>query len=171
MTFDLRRGADRKALHDAAYELLKDWRGARRAEKPRTFDSAIERANRAAQHREAATHRKANERARSRARQWARIQGDSYIYVIAGSPDGPTKIGITQDPEKRLRGLQTGHPERLAVYAERQVRASVVRQIEGECHRRLKDVRSQGEWFEMTAEQAERIVDQVIASFGCETYA
>lgn len=38
------------------------------------------------------------------------------VYFIA-SEGGPIKIGIAKDPEARLRGLQTSHPERLSVLA------------------------------------------------------
>lgn len=120
--------------------------------------------------REARESKRAKERARVRARKWAKTQGDSYIYVIASGPEGPVKVGLAIDPDRRLKEIQTGHPVRLAIFAERQVKASLVRQIEHECHVRLKDLRSNGEWFRIAAKRAEEVVDQVIATLGCETY-
>ena len=39
----------------------------------------------------------------------------TYLYVI-GVPDrGPVKIGISAEPELRLRALQTGYPFELEV--------------------------------------------------------
>jgi T5orf172 domain len=42
----------------------------------------------------------------------------TYLYVI-GVPDrGPVKIGISVEPELRLRALQTGYPFELEVLAQ-----------------------------------------------------
>lgn len=36
----------------------------------------------------------------------------SFVYLI-GEADGPLKIGVSKDPIARLRGMQTGNPQRL----------------------------------------------------------
>ena len=40
-----------------------------------------------------------------------------FIYVIssAKSDNSPCKIGISDNPEKRVKQLQTGHPEKLEI--------------------------------------------------------
>ena len=44
------------------------------------------------------------------------------IYVICtvinGLPSAPVKVGVAEKPEKRLPQLQTGNPEKLALYSE-----------------------------------------------------
>jgi hypothetical protein len=66
------------------------------------------------------------------------------IYMIRVGDDGPVKIGLTTSPPiKRLRGLQTGHSQRL----------HIIRLFEGgrceevRLHLRFADVRTVGEWF------------------------
>ncbi len=39
------------------------------------------------------------------------------IYIIGASPFGPLKIGISKNPEKRLKQLQTSSPQKLHLYA------------------------------------------------------
>jgi hypothetical protein len=66
------------------------------------------------------------------------------VYMIqAGGEHGPVKIGVTDDVEKRLIGMQTGNHLRLAV----------MRLFEGgpveerALHQRFDDLRLNGEWF------------------------
>ncbi|WP_078531189.1 GIY-YIG nuclease family protein [Streptomyces sp. PsTaAH-124] len=67
------------------------------------------------------------------------------VYLI-GSPESPlVKIGYTDNPERRLRHLQTGSPLPLQLLA----------LFEGGCiteaalHRRFADKRRHGEWFDL----------------------
>jgi hypothetical protein len=66
-----------------------------------------------------------------------------FIYFIQVGDDGPVKIGWSMNPQKRLAGLQTAHPEQLHLRGYR--RGSV--QAERELHETLKDYRVNGEWF------------------------
>lgn len=72
-----------------------------------------------------------------------------YLYVIRSTKGGPVKLGRATDVVKRLRTLQTGHPERLEVLwsalgdgdgAERAL------------HQHFASKRSVGEWFNLTRE-------------------
>lgn len=67
----------------------------------------------------------------------------SVVYFIR-SGDGPIKIGLALDVEKRLRGLQTAHHEPLSVLA---VTGGGQPQ-EIAYHRRFAAHRLHGEWFE-----------------------
>ncbi|MFJ1562502.1 GIY-YIG nuclease family protein [Streptomyces mirabilis] len=65
---------------------------------------------------------------------------------LNGSPDSPlVKIGWSDDPERRLRGFQTGSPvplQLLAVFEGGHY-------VEAELHRRFADKRVHGEWFDL----------------------
>ncbi|MER7692630.1 GIY-YIG nuclease family protein [Streptomyces sp. NPDC097610] len=67
------------------------------------------------------------------------------VYLI-GSADSPlVKIGWTDNPERRLRHLQTGSPvplELLALFEGGHI-------VEAELHRRFADKRRHGEWFDL----------------------
>lgn len=71
----------------------------------------------------------------------------SVVYFIQGPPGTPIKIGITtQDPEDRLRGIQTGSPHRLRILRTEPGGRSRELQL----HRRFAAARLEGEWFEPT---------------------
>ncbi|MDX2557636.1 GIY-YIG nuclease family protein [Streptomyces stelliscabiei] len=67
------------------------------------------------------------------------------VYLI-GSPTSPlVKIGWTDNPERRLRHLQTGSPvplQLLALFEGGSI-------VEAELHRRFADKRRHGEWFDL----------------------
>ena len=43
------------------------------------------------------------------------IGNPTYVYFVGEEEAGALKIGLAKDPIKRLRGLQTGNPRRLAI--------------------------------------------------------
>src|SRR5262245_40857180 len=67
------------------------------------------------------------------------------IYFIREDDQGPIKIGMAKDPERRLRVLQTGNHKRLRMIA-------IVpggRSEEAALHRRFQDLRiEKTEWFQ-----------------------
>lgn len=79
---------------------------------------------------------------------------DGFVYVIS-NPAWPrhAKIGRAYDPESRVRGYQTGCPNRSyelrhAVYFRDAHKA------EAEMHARLEPFRASGEWFEIEVAHA-----------------
>lgn len=72
----------------------------------------------------------------------------SYIYVI-GSDDPPYKVGISKDPQRRLKNLQTGHPQKLRIYGLKETDVSKTKLLESAIHYHLKLHRTHGEWFNM----------------------
>lgn len=67
------------------------------------------------------------------------------VYLI-GSPESPlVKIGWSDNPQRRLRNLQTGSPVPLHLLAVFEGGAIV----EAELHRRFADKRSHDEWFDL----------------------
>lgn len=91
-------------------------------------------------------------------------EGMTCIYVI-GELGAPVKIGITQDVEKRLRALQTGHPHQLRILATVQVATRLARDAERSCHIALKAERLQGEWFRVEAHRAVELIREVAVTF------
>lgn len=94
---------------------------------------------------------------------------ESFVYVIAAGPDGPVKVGFSGDPERRLRQLQTGHPERLRIYHRQTfdpVRAPLMEKL---IHRLMAPSRCQGEWFRYSVEDAIAEVEFSLIRYGEHT--
>lgn len=77
----------------------------------------------------------------------AKRMASQTVYFIA-SESGPIKIGIAVSPDKRLRGLQTGHHERLELLAT----CEGGQERERDYHKRFAAHRLHGEWFERVPE-------------------
>ncbi|WP_366915222.1 GIY-YIG nuclease family protein [Companilactobacillus sp.] len=67
----------------------------------------------------------------------------SVVYFI-GSDIGPIKVGVSEKPFERLRGLQASSPLRLDILA--LIGGGL--ETEYRFHYRYMDFRSHGEWFE-----------------------
>ena len=61
----------------------------------------------------------------------------SYIYVI-GSDNPPYKVGISRDPVRRLKALQTGHPYPLQLHYTKETDCCKTKLLEQVIHRHLK---------------------------------
>ncbi|MFJ8855661.1 GIY-YIG nuclease family protein [Streptomyces sp. NPDC102437] len=67
------------------------------------------------------------------------------VYLIGSAASTLVKIGWSDNPERRLRDLQTGSPlplQLLAVFEGGAV-------VEAKLHRRFADKRRHGEWFDL----------------------
>lgn len=70
------------------------------------------------------------------------------VYFIQAAENGPVKIGVADDPVKRITALQTAHHENLRL----------IRLLDGDSelekvlHRRFSDIHVRGEWFRFTPE-------------------
>jgi|APGre2960657404_1045060.scaffolds.fasta_scaffold83428_2 hypothetical protein len=81
-----------------------------------------------------------------------------FIYVIssAKSNNPPCKIGISDNPEKRVKQLQTGHPEKLEIkYMKKLNNARLYEKL---LHKDMSYIRSHGEWFDLSVQEA---IDQI----------
>lgn len=78
----------------------------------------------------------------------------TYLYVIAPNEAGPSKIGFSNDPDKRVRQLQTGCPERLSLQYVQETTLTEARRIEKSIHQTLGYLRKTGEWFDLTVSDA-----------------
>jgi hypothetical protein len=68
------------------------------------------------------------------------------VYVIGTLDGSAVKIGVANDPEKRLRELQVGNHEEL-VLVETMWGKGDPRPLEAGIHERLSDFHIRGEWF------------------------
>jgi predicted GIY-YIG superfamily endonuclease len=77
-----------------------------------------------------------------------------YIYVIscASSDEAPCKIGISDNPEKRVKQLQTGHPKKLKIKYTKEL--DNARLYEKRLHKDMSYLRSHGEWFNLSVSEA-----------------
>jgi hypothetical protein len=83
---------------------------------------------------------------------------EGYVYIIRAVLGGPVKIGFSQYPcaEGRLGEIQNMCPYKLEVIDELE---GVTNETETELHRKYKDSRLHGEWFD------EEILPQLLKDF------
>lgn len=83
------------------------------------------------------------------------MSNPQFIYIISSSSNGPVKIGISDDPDRRLRQLQTGHPTLLAIHHREPVeKPTHARMLERFIHDTLSPKRMIGEWFNIGTQDA-----------------
>ena len=89
----------------------------------------------------------------------------SYIYIIS---DGVSfKVGISVDPAKRIKALQTGSPKKLELLHTFKIPKDKIFRAEKECHSALNSkFIKRGEWFHNATEFSVRIIVDEI----CDTY-
>lgn len=92
----------------------------------------------------------------------------SFIYVIGYDVAGPLKIGISANPEKRLRQLQTGQDKQLRLFHIEETIAGYPRFMEGFIHSNLAPKRIKGEWFDVAVEDAIAEVKFSIMTWECD---
>ncbi len=71
-----------------------------------------------------------------------------FVYFIQGETGGPIKIGYSDDVLKRLKGLQTGHPDNLRILFTFPGNP----EDEKAMHETLNAHRLRGEWFKPSTE-------------------
>jgi hypothetical protein len=94
-----------------------------------------------------------------------------FIYIIqiilSGGRRGPIKIGISTDPERRLRDLQAGSPYTLVLFGFFQVGSfAAAKTLEASVHAALAASRLVGEWFDTDPDTAHRTILEKAADLG-----
>ncbi len=84
-----------------------------------------------------------------------------YVYLMGPDPD-LVKIGFAADPRKRLRALQTGHPEPLTIFAA----LPGTMDDERELHELFSHAKTVGEWFDISGDE----VLQGVVRDACEAH-
>ncbi len=82
------------------------------------------------------------------------------IYLIKNSEESHYKIGVSNNPMKRLSQLQTGCPSELILLETYQSEVSY--EIEKVLHRWFSHLKKEGEWFDFS------IVEEVEFKRNCE---
>ena len=85
------------------------------------------------------------------------------IYVIV-SKAGPIKVGISHNPEKRLRTLCQSQPFEAEIVHVSECPMGTARQIERAVHELLTDHHLRGEWFQVPASRAVEAITAVMAN-------
>lgn len=83
------------------------------------------------------------------------------VYIISATGSGLLKVGVSHNPNGRMRTLSTSLPYKLKV--ERTWPRTDAYQIEGATHDILAEHRLNGEWFNVTLDQAVKAVERAIA--------
>lgn len=90
-----------------------------------------------------------------------------FIYVICEGKDADSvKIGFSENPDKRVRQLQTGHASPLVVFFKEEIEAGKVRALEKIIHRLLSHHRQKGEWFSLAPCDAVLEIKHAVMRYG-----
>lgn len=93
-----------------------------------------------------------------------------YILRTPGVNRPILKIGITSDLKRRLKILRTACPYIVQLVETFEVNASAVHKLEAIIHKRLKDRRVRGEWFDTTTERALKTTTEVLIKYSDEAF-
>lgn len=83
------------------------------------------------------------------------------VYCIQAVNGGPIKIGASENPDKRLKELQTGHPHSLAIIGT----FPGGYRLEGQLHRYFADERTYGEWFDVSLPEIEAVIEHLSTEY------
>lgn len=75
------------------------------------------------------------------------VEPDRYVYVAKESISGRFKIGISKNPEQRIKNLNTGNPEKL-ILIHSYLATEQKNQSEAIAHALYSSNRLYGEWFD-----------------------
>ena len=74
------------------------------------------------------------------------------VYLIRSKETGDYKIGISKNPQKRLKQLQTGNSSELELVET--YKSKYANKIEKTLHNLLSHYKKEGEWFELPLTEA-----------------
>lgn len=88
-----------------------------------------------------------------------------YLY-IAGTTDGPVKIGVSTAPRKRLGSLRTSSASDIQLLACFAVEGPRSVALEQAAHKAAECYRVSREWFQFSAGDAKALIEEVSLSAG-----
>lgn len=88
----------------------------------------------------------------------------SRVVYIIGIEDNPVKVGIADDVDKRLAGLQIGCPEELILHHAVKVPEAIAKDVEAAAHKELRAHHRRGEWFNVHKDEALAVIERVKAA-------
>ena len=75
----------------------------------------------------------------------------NYIYLIKNSEDSRYKIGVSENPERRIKELNTGGSSEFLLI--NKFESEYAYKIEGTLHRTYSYLRKHGEWFDFSIKE------------------
>lgn len=86
----------------------------------------------------------------------------TFLYAI-GHPNGPVKIGVSNNPEGRLAQFQTSCPFRIELlHAQECESREIAFADETFLHRHLREKWIFGEWFNVSGASAKELVSSAV---------
>ncbi len=83
-----------------------------------------------------------------------------YVYIIENTHLHDTKIGISNNPEKRIKQLQTGSSRPLIIrYAIRFNNRDEAIKVENALHKKYSRYKLIGEWFDIDYNQVVKYIE------------
>ena len=82
------------------------------------------------------------------------------VYIVGAGQPQPVKVGSARDVEKRLKALQIGNPEELVLHHVVQAPTRLLLAVEAAAHREMAAKRRRGEWFDVSVDDAFRVVQR-----------
>lgn len=87
----------------------------------------------------------------------------SYVYLIIQTATGFVKVGVSDNPAKRLCSLQIASPFKLELFRKSSFdRRETAFAAENRIHRALAPCRISGEWFAIDAETAWAVMKEAV---------
>lgn len=87
----------------------------------------------------------------------------TFVYIM--SCNGAMKIGKADNPEKRVKDLQTGSATPIKLVDSYRIRSKgFARYVEKRAHKHLADIHMSGEWFEEDISRAQETIQGVITA-------
>lgn len=75
-----------------------------------------------------------------------------YIYLLKSQENGYYKIGKSVNPDKRIKTLQTGNPEKIDLISKVKVSDKFCNRVESALHLQYSYSNKNGEWFDLSLE-------------------
>jgi hypothetical protein len=79
------------------------------------------------------------------------------VYLIQSLEEGYYKIGVSKNPKKRVKQLQTGNSSELKLIAS--FSSEYAHKIEKSFHSRFSYLKKEGEWFDLSLIEALSFVE------------
>lgn len=79
------------------------------------------------------------------------------IYLIKSLNEGLYKIGVSKNPNKRLKEVQTGNPSPVEIV--QLYETDNAYKIESTLHNRYSHYNTHGEWFELSIKEEVNFID------------
>lgn len=81
-----------------------------------------------------------------------------FIYLIKAEESSRYKIGISKNPQNRLRQLQTGNSEKLDII--HIFESAIAKKVESALHNTYGSLRKSGEWFELSLKEEVEFINK-----------